>query len=465
MAGWRAGEDVMRCSGSGTFTCYSALAALIAAALGGAAAQDGTRTWLLTRAYNASDQQLEQFSAAPGNIVFSPYSIGTAMAMALAGARGETEREMVRVLKHRLDRPEIDAVNAMVLSILNSYDRSTTTLPACPEGMRLNAQRCEGALPASGQCVFPARREGALCVAAPRYPPSAKLVVADALMLTGHGAVVSKDYVALLKDKYAAEVFEGAGLEQINGWVARKTEGKIDKILDRLDQSSAAVLINAIYFKAAWASTFRKEDTREDAFHLTSSAAVQVPTMHKRAYYPTVARSGYRAIRLPYAVSDLNMVVVLPNAVDGLADLAARLGTEEAAELFGALLRNGQTRYVDLSLPRFKTAFKTELITPLRQAGMRLPFDPNRADFSGITGRPLSEERLVISQIVHRAVIEVQEEGTEAAAATAIEMSCTSAPPNPEPFRVDRPFLFYILDYATGAILFQGRIVDPRSTT
>ena len=95
---------------------------------------------------------------------------------------------------------------------------------------------------------------------------------------------------------------------------------------------------------------------------------------------------------------------------------------------------------------------------------MPLPFDPNRADFSGITGRPLSEERLVISQIIHRAVIEVQEEGTEAAAATAIEMSRTSAPPNPEPFRVDRPFLFYILDYATGAILFQGRIVDPRST-
>jgi len=457
----------MRCSEGGAFACYFAMGAVVAAALalGGAAAQDGTRTWLLTRAYNASGQQLfEQLSAAPGNIVLSPYSIGTAMAMALAGARGETEREMIEVLKHRLDRPEIDAVNAIVLSTLNSYDRSTTT-PACPEGMRLNAERCEGALPANGQCIFPARREGGLCVAAPRHPPSAKLVVADALMLTRHGAVVSKDYIALLKDKYAAEVFDGAGLEQINGWVARKTEGKIDKILDRLDQSSTAVLINAIYFKAAWASTFRKEDTRADAFHLSSSAAVQVPTMHKRAYYSMVARPGYRAIRLPYVVNDLNMVVVLPDAVDGLADLAARLGTEEAAELFGALLRNGQTRYVDLSLPRFKTAFKAELVTPLREAGMRLPFNPNRADFSGITGRPLSEERLVISQIVHRAVIEVQEEGTEAAAATAIEMSRTSAPPNPEPFRVDRPFLFYIVDYATRAILFQGRIVDPRSTT
>ena len=87
--------------------------------------------------------------------------------------------------------------------------------------------------------------------------------------------------------------------------------------------------------------------------------------MHKRAYYSMVARPGYRAIRLPYAVNDLNMVVVLPDAVDGLAD--ARLGTEEAAELFGALLRNGQTRYVDLSLPRFKTAFKAELVTPLRR--------------------------------------------------------------------------------------------------
>ena len=457
----------MRCSGGGAFACYCAMAALVAGALalGGAAAQDGTRTWLLTRAYNASGQQLfEQFSTAPGNIVFSPYSIGTAMAMALAGARGETEREMVGVLKHRLDRPEIDAVNAMVLSILNGYDRSTTT-PACPEGMRLNAPHCEGALPGNGQCVFPARREGGLCVAAPRFPPSAKLVVADALMLTKHGGVVSKDYIALLKDKYAAEVFEDAGLEQINGWVARKTEGKIDKILDRLDQSSAAVLINAIYFKAAWASTFRKEDTRDDAFHLSSSAAVQVPTMHKRAYYPMVVRAGYRAIRLPYAVSDLSMMVVLPDAVDGLADLAARLGSEEVAELSGALLRDGQTRYVDLSLPRFKMAYKAELVTPFRAAGMRLPFDPNRADFSGITGRPLSEERLVISQIVHRAVIDVQEEGTEAAAATAVEMSRTSAPASPEPFRVDRPFLFYIVDYASRAILFQGRVTDPRSSS
>ena len=330
--------------------------------------------------------------------------------------------------------------------------------------MRLSAQRCEAAPAANGQCVFPARREGELCVATPRYPPSAKLAVANALMLTKHGGLVSKDYAALLKDKYSAEVFENADLEQINGWVARKTERKIDKIIEQLDPNSAAVLINAIYFKAAWASTFRQQDTREDAFQLSSSAAVQVPTMHKRAYYSMVARAGYRAIRLPYAVRELGMIFVLPDAVDGLADVAARLGTQDLSELFAAL-RAGQAKYVDLSLPRFKTAFKAELVTPFRQAGMTLPFDPNRADFSGMTGRPASEERLVISQIVHRAVIEVQEEGTEAAAATAIEMSRTSAPPSPEPFRVDRPFLFYVVDDATGAILFQGRVADPRGTS
>jgi serpin B len=458
----------MHCSGSRARAraLIGCSAALIGAALavGGAVAQDSLQTWRLTRAYNASGQQLfERLSAAPGNIVFSPYSIGTAMAMALAGARADTEREMIRVLKHSLSRSEIDAANAIVLSILNSYDRSATA-PACPEGMRRNAERCEGALPANGQCSFPARREGGLCVAVPPAPPSAKLVVADALMLPQPG-VLSKDYIALLKDKYAAEVFEGVGLEQINGWVARKTEGKIDKILDRLDQNSAAVLINAIYFKAAWASTFRKEDTRADAFQLSASAAVQVPTLHKRAYYPTVARAGYRAVRMPYAVRDLSFVIVLPDAVDGLADVAARLGSDELGELFEALLRNDSTRYLDLSLPRFKTAFKAELVTPFREAGLRLPFDPNEADFSGMTGRPLSQERLAISQIVHRAVIEVQEEGTEAAAATAIEMSRTSVPPDPEWFRVDRPFLFYVVDHATRAILFQGRIVDPRSPT
>jgi serpin B len=117
---------------------------------------------------------------------------------------------------------------------------------------------------------------------------------------------------------------------------------------------------------------------------------------------------------------------------------------------------------VDLALPRFKSTFKANLAPPLQQAGMRLAFDAARADFSGMTGRPATEVRLAIDQIEHRAVIDVYEEGTEAAAATAVSMVRTSVPLRAEPFRVDRPFLYYIVDEGTGAILFQGRVVDPR---
>ena len=136
----------------------------------GVAAQDTAQARMLTAGYNGSGEGLfKQFP--PGNVVFSPYSIGTAMAMALAGARGETEREMIAALKQRLSRPEIDAANAAVLSILNSYDKSAAP-PTCPAGMRVNDRRCEASPGANGRCQFPAQREGGRCVAAPTYPPS-----------------------------------------------------------------------------------------------------------------------------------------------------------------------------------------------------------------------------------------------------------------------------------------------------
>jgi serpin B len=382
--------------------------------------------------------------------------------MALAGARGDTEREMIAVLKHRLAREEIDAANASVLATLNGYDKSAVP-PTCPAGMPLNGKRCEAVPAAGGECRFPARREGELCVADPSYPPSAKLSVADALMLAQRGDLISKQYAALLKDKYAAEVFEGARLDTINGWVARKTEGRIDKILDQLDPSSAAVLLNAVYFKAKWASVFSKSATRDGTFNLTAAEQVSVPTMHKIGAYALVARQGYRAIRLPYDVDALGMIVVLPDTIDGLAGVAARLGADEPAQLFAALRAPGARSQVDLALPRFKVAFKAGLGSLFQQAGMQLAFDPRRADFSGMTGRPLSEARLSIGAILHRAVIDVMEDGTEAAAATAVSMVATSAPARqPDKFHVDRPFLFYIVDDATGAILFQGRVSDPR---
>jgi serpin B len=413
-------------------------------------AQDDLR--VLTAAYNASGQELSKtFSAAPGNIVFSPYSIGTAMAMVLAGARGETEHQMAGVLRHALARDDVADANARVLAILNGYDK-TKALPVCPDGMQLAGLRCEVQRASDARCPPRTPLEDALCFTTPERLPSAKVAVANALVLTRKDAPVSSEFIALVKSKFAAELFQDAGLAEINGFIAARTEGRIERILDQLDESSAAVLLNAVYFKAAWASAFSKESTREEPFSVSASQRVSVPMMHKRVTVPLVARKGYHAVRLPYVVGAIGMVVV--------AKVGASIDATELAALFEAL-RMSEPKAVSLALPRFKVTYKADLMAPLRSAGMTLAFDPVQADFSGMTGAAAGA-RLAIGQVVHRAVIEVQEEGTEAAAATAAVMVLTSAPSSQGTFRVDRPFLYYMVDDATGAILFQGRVVDPR---
>ncbi|MBX9774582.1 MAG: hypothetical protein K2Y71_09225 [Xanthobacteraceae bacterium] len=413
----------------------------------------------LTSAYNASGQALfREFATGSGNIVFSPYSIGTAMAMVLAGARGETEREMIAVLRHSLGRVPINDANAAAIATLNGYDKSDKP-PVCPSGMTLEGERCEAKPTAAGNCPFPANRTGESCVATPHFLPSAKLLVANALMLSS--AVVAKDYRALLKDRYAAEVFERAGLDTVNGWVKRRTEGKIERILERM---SDVVLVNAVYFKSRWAVVFDKTLTKNEFFSLTRSRQEMVPTMLQRANHAVVSREGYRAIRSPYSVRSLAMVIALPNEVDGLNEVVRRLDADELAQTLAAL-RTQPVRLVSLMLPRFRAEYGADLKEVFQKLGMALPFDGGRSDFSGLTGLPPKTAPTHVDQIVHRAVIEVAEESTEAAASTAVGIRVTSVAPKPiEPlqFRVDRPFLYYLVDDATGAVLFQGRVVDPR---
>ncbi|MBI4276078.1 MAG: hypothetical protein HY659_15390 [Rhizobiales bacterium] len=444
--------------------CVAATAVLAALIASNAAAQDQTGIKALTEAYNASGQELYRaFAAEPGNIVFSPYSIGTAMAMARTGARSETEQEMVIALKHRQSRTEIDAANADVLRILNAYDTSAQP-PICPSGMRLNDKRCETTPLEGGHCPPTMRREGEVCSGGATIAPSAKLLTANALMLAKRGDLISTDYASLLKDQYAAEIFKKADLGVVNGWVKTKTEGKIDKILEKLDPDAVAVILNAVYFKARWDQTFDIALTRDEAFHLTKEREVKVPTMHGTSRYAFATRNGYRAIRLPYAVRKLGMVIVLPNELAGAGAVARALDQNALLELFGELRKPTNETLIELSLPRFKTSYGAELVPQFKNAGMKLAFDDRNADFSGMTGRPPSEGGVYIDGIVHRAIIEVSEETTEAAASTAIVMMPTRAarPEQPQQFRVDRPFLFYVVDDATGAILFQGRIVDPR---
>jgi serpin B len=376
-------------------------------------------TRALTAAYNASGHELfKRLAGTPGNIVFSPHSIGTAMAMVLSGARGESETEMVAVLRHTLKRSEIANANVGVQAVLNAYNKSA---------------------------ALPAGR-------------SARLRVANALITKGAGNL-APSYEALLKDKYAAEIFRNAGVDEINAWVSKRTEGKIGRIFDQLDPTTALVLVNAVYFKATWQRTFSKAHTTDQDFNVSSSAKIKVPTMHQRGHFPVMARPGYRAIRLPYSVTPLSMVIVLPDTIGGATALAARLDPAEMANMFAGL---NVVRDTELAMPRFKAKFKTSLVGAFQEMGMKQPFDPGRADFSGVTGRPRSEALIAIDQIIHSAVIEVDEAGTEAAAATGVSAVVVSAPAQAEPFTIDRPFLFYITDDATGAILFQGRISDPR---
>ncbi len=372
----------------------------------------------LTRAYDLSAHELfVAMASAPGNIVCSPSSIGSAMAMALSGARGDTETEMRTVLHHTLPRIEVARANAEWL----------TTQASTTSGSRGSVQ----------------------------------LVTANALILVGDGRV-SPDFITTLRDDYRADVLEHATVESVNGWVSRKTEGKIGRILDSLDRRAPAVIVNATYFKASWTTPFDPRATLAQPFHLSSSAAVDVLTMRASGRYAIAAADGYRAIRLPYAGDALAMIIVLPDASVTIDDIVARVGPNAVLGMNTALETASQVP-VRLALPRFKTGFAAHLAPLFERHGMALAFDPARADFSGITGQAPRKAPMAIGDIVHRAVIDVTEEGTQAAAATAILPRTTAVQRLPQPFVVDRPFLFYVVDGPSGAILFQGRISDPRA--
>jgi serpin B len=363
-------------------------------------------------AYNATGGKLMRALAArPGNIIFSPVSIGLVMSMAALGARGATRDEMLRVLSTGDDGAE----TADMMRVLNSYDTSAG--------------------------------------------PSARLSIGNALMLN-RGDVLP-DYAGDLRRDYGAEVFRNAGLATINGWVKNKTYGAIGKILDRLSPDDVLVVLNVAYFKANWAAAFDKTATKEAAFWLSPQTSTPVATMHQTGSFGIVKGDGFRAIRLPYTVEKLGMVIVVPDAIDGAGAISARLD----AATFGKLradLDNARVRRVDLSLPKFKFSYDAgSLVASFQALGLKLPFDQAAADFSGIG------PNLFISNILHRAAIEADETGTQASAATAAVMAERSVSPRqeqPEVLRIDRAFLFYVTDTTTGAILFQGRTSDPRAS-
>ncbi len=251
---------------------------------------------------------------------------------------------------------------------------------------------------------------------------------------------------------------------ELNQFIAEQTEGKISDLLSPgvIDPDTRLVLASAVYLKAAWAHPFRPSATQDAPFHPDPGTLVTVPTMRVRARLRYLRGDGFQAVELPYADARLGMVIVLPDGSPGPGpgDPAGDgPGTVAHPGPLGGLLAGLAPRQVTLALPRFRVTSGFGLRPVLAALGMPLAFSPE-ADFSGIT----AAQRLRIDEVVHKAYIDVNEEGTEAAAATAVVMTASARIMDPEPpveMVVDRPFLFAITDPQTGLPLFLGRVTDP----
>ncbi|MGE0205018.1 MAG: serpin family protein [Hyphomicrobiaceae bacterium] len=371
----------------------------------------------LADSYNRTGRALfVHLAGASGNVVLSPYSISQAMTLARLGARGETEREMAQALALR-----------------------GTGRPALVEAVRRLQDTVEREGSAGGNV----------------------LRLATALFLTRHGALVAPSYKALVQKAAAAGVFPKATLAEINDWVREKTDGRIARILERLHPYSVCVLVNAVSLKAAWEGQFSPRQTRERAFRLSREQSVQVPMMHRDGSYRIVRAHTFDAIALPYKGGRLALVVILPMSVSGTFPLAQLLGENTLVAILKGLA-SAEPERMRLAMPRFKISFEADLIPPFRALGLTRPFDKDRADFTGISESAREQDRIHITQVRHKAVIDVHEAGTDAAAATAVEFGLRSGPPPRRHVTIDRPFVFYLVEEVTGAVLFMGRVVDPR---
>jgi serine protease inhibitor len=294
---------------------------------------------------------------------------------------------------------------------------------------------------------------------------SATTIAIASSLWAQQGAPILEGFTGQLRQYFGAEVASldltsNEAVSRINAWVSRGTRGKIEKMLNEpLTGQDVALLLNAVYFKGKWVDAFDSSATKPRPFHVAGGRAANRPAMTRTGRYAYARRSGFQVVRLPYRGQRFSMYVILPDS--GRAITAAH-GALSPSAMSGWLgeLRDAHVRVV---LPRFRIELETDLKAPLTALGMRVAFDPQRADFSGMLPRPyLARHNAFISRAWQKSFVEVNEEGTEAAAATGITMSVTSAPAQTIEFVVDRPFLVVLRDERSGVPLFMGQVVDPR---
>jgi len=350
-----------------------------------------------------------------GNLFFSPLSIHTALAMTLAGATGQNEAEMAKALRFSLPQDKLHAAyGELQRGLTHDEQMSGFTLVV--------ANRLWG------QQDY-------------RFQPK---------------------FLATTRSHYRAELApvdfhqREQAAASINAWVQEQTRGKIKDLVspDVIDPLTRLILTNAVYFKADWTEPFDIASTKPGPFRLLSGESIEVPLMRKWDTFRFRQADGFQALEMPYGQGQLSMLLLLPDAHDGLAALEAEL----TAENLDRWQREMLPEHLEVALPRFKIESSFSLKETLAKLGMVRAFKPQDDNFLGIT----EETPQWLSDVVHKAYVDVNEQGTEAAAATAVGVAAGGAPREPPRFIADHPFLFLIRDRLSGAILLCGRVADPR---
>lgn len=345
------------------------------------------------------------------NIMVSPFSVSLALAMTYNGAGGETKKAMEETLKlYGLTPEEINTSYQMLLKALKSLDKKVI------------------------------------------------LEIANAIFYRDNFHVES-EFISTNKKYYDAEVSalnfgSPNALTTINDWVANKTHDKIDKILDNISGEQIMFLINAIYFKGIWQSEFDKKNTVKKDFYLENGSTVKTDFMQQENSVLFSSNEIFQAVQLPYGQGNYTMYVFLPQSGKSLQDIMENLGKESWKNWD----ENFMERNVDVELPKFKFEYELTMNEVLTDMGMGIAFTRDVADFTGINrGGGLN-----IDYVKHKSFIEVNEEGTEAAAVTVVAIEFTSVGGTSKvPFYVNRPFLFAITEKSTGAVLFMGTVKNP----
>ena len=362
----------------------------------------------------------ESLRSQSGNLVFSPYSISLALAMTYGGARNQTESQMAQTMQFNLPQAQLHpAFNSLDLELMNEGKAQGNNI----QPMQLNIAN---AVWAEQTYAF---QQAYLDLIAQDY--GAGIQLADFV----------KNYEAARKN--------------INDWVSQQTKNKINDLLTpgSVDSLTRMVLVNAIYFKADWNVPFDANNTIDSNFTLLDGTQSNVKMMNNgELNLPYIQGDGYRAVELPYQGNTAAMDIILPDA-GNFQNFETALDAGKLNNIFTSM----QSTPIALGLPKFTFTTDFSLHDQLQALGMTDAFDPNKADFSGMTGN----HDLYIGNVIHKAFVAVDEKGTEAAAATAVIMEAMSAPMQKVRLVVDHPFIFIIRDLKSGQILFIGRVLNP----